>query len=114
MTITAQWANAEQTSITVEIDGKPFSVPNNPGNRHRQMLAEWEAEGNVIAPYVVPVINLDADDLAAINAALTQPGTVTRALGEILFGVIKGTIPVQPGLTKPQFVALVKSRMRSP
>ena len=33
------------------IDGIEMAVPDDMGNRHRQMIAEWEAEGNTIAPY---------------------------------------------------------------
>lgn len=36
--------------ILATIDGAEMSVPDDMANRHRQMLAEWEAEGNVIAP----------------------------------------------------------------
>ena len=39
-------------SIELTIDGALLSVPDDPGNRHRQMVAEWEAQGNVIPPFV--------------------------------------------------------------
>lgn len=39
-------------SIEITIDGSLLSVPDDPGNRHRQMVAEWEAQGNVIPPFV--------------------------------------------------------------
>lgn len=39
-------------SIDATIDGTLLSVPDDPGNRHRQMVAEWEAQGNVIPPFV--------------------------------------------------------------
>lgn len=38
--------------IIAIVDGKTYSIPDDPANRHRQMLAEWEAEGNTIAAYV--------------------------------------------------------------
>jgi hypothetical protein len=41
-------------SIIAVIDGVQMSVPDDMANRHRQMLAEWEAEGNTIEPYVPP------------------------------------------------------------
>ena len=44
----------EQGSISATIDGQEFSIPDQAGNRHRQMIAEWEAEGNTIAAYVAP------------------------------------------------------------
>lgn len=40
--------------IEVIIDGQVAVVPDDPANRHRQMIAEWEAEGNTIPPYVPP------------------------------------------------------------
>lgn len=44
-------------SIEVTIDGQIAFVPDDPANRHRQMIAEWEAEGNTIPPYVPPVVD---------------------------------------------------------
>lgn len=41
-------------SIEVTINGQTAFVPDDPTNRHRQMIAEWEAEGNTIPPYVAP------------------------------------------------------------
>lgn len=38
--------------IEVTINGLAFSVPDDLDNRHRQMIAEWEAQGNTIPPYV--------------------------------------------------------------
>jgi Asp-tRNA(Asn)/Glu-tRNA(Gln) amidotransferase A subunit family amidase len=35
-------------------DGTELHVPDAAGNTHRQALAEWEAEGNTIEPYVAP------------------------------------------------------------
>lgn len=40
--------------IIAVIDGKSVGIPNDPENRHRMALAEWEAAGNVIAPYEPP------------------------------------------------------------
>lgn len=51
----------ENGSIDATIDGVRMTVPGDMGNRHRQMIAEWEAAGNVIPPYVVPA---PADPLA--------------------------------------------------
>lgn len=41
-------------SIIVIIDGNEMTVPNDMENRHRAMLADWEAAGNVIEPYLEP------------------------------------------------------------
>lgn len=44
----------ESGSIIAVIDGVEMTVPDDMGNRHRQMIAEWEAQGNTIEPYVPP------------------------------------------------------------
>lgn len=41
--------------IVAAINGETLTVPDVSDNRHRQMIAAWEAEGNIIAPYVAPV-----------------------------------------------------------
>lgn len=49
--------NAKYTkdgSILALIDGQEMTVPDNMDNRYRAMLAEWEASGNVIEPYLEP------------------------------------------------------------
>lgn len=46
----------EQGSIVAIIDGAEMTVPDDMGNRHRVMLAEWEADGNVITPYSEPAL----------------------------------------------------------
>jgi hypothetical protein len=43
-------------TITVIIDEVEMAIPNDIENRHRAMLAEWEADGNVIAPYAEPTL----------------------------------------------------------
>lgn len=45
----------ESGAIEAEIGGAHMFVPDDMGNRHRQMIAEWEAEGNVIPAYVPPL-----------------------------------------------------------
>ena len=44
----------ETGSILAVIDGLQMTVPDDMGNRHRQMIAEWEALGNTIEPYTEP------------------------------------------------------------
>ncbi|MFC5584426.1 hypothetical protein ACFPOD_04830 [Nitratireductor kimnyeongensis] len=41
-------------SIDVTIGGSRLIIPDDSANRHRQMIADWEAEGNAI-PQFVPV-----------------------------------------------------------
>jgi len=50
---------AESGSIIAVIDGVQMTVPDDMANRHRQMIAEWEAEGNTIEPYVPPPPTLE-------------------------------------------------------
>jgi len=40
--------NGVNCSITAMIDGKQWSVPLDPANRHYQAIQEWVAEGNTI------------------------------------------------------------------
>jgi hypothetical protein len=44
----AKYINVEKQTIKVEINGETLYVPNDPENRHRQMIAAWEAKGGVI------------------------------------------------------------------
>lgn len=39
-------------SIDATIYGTRMSVPDDMGNRHRQIIAEWEAKGNTVPAYV--------------------------------------------------------------
>lgn len=48
----------ENGSIEATIEGVRWVVPDDPSNRHRQMIAEWEAEGNTIPPYEPPAPTL--------------------------------------------------------
>ncbi|NTD85499.1 DUF4376 domain-containing protein [Agrobacterium tumefaciens] len=40
--------------IRAELEGAELVVPDDMGNRHRQLIAEWEAAGNVIPPFAPP------------------------------------------------------------
>lgn len=41
-------------SISATIEGELWDVPDDMSSRFRQMIAEWEDEGNTISPYVAP------------------------------------------------------------
>jgi len=56
-------------SIIAVIDGVEMSVPDDMSNRHRRMLAEWEAQGNKIEPYAPPPPTLN-DYERAIQALI--------------------------------------------
>jgi hypothetical protein len=44
----------EHGMIKVVIDEQELFVPDDPANRHRAMIAEWEAGGNTIPEYEPP------------------------------------------------------------
>lgn len=54
----------------------------------------------------------DVVDSSTLNAALTAPGSVVRALGLIVFDMATGKIPVNPNYTMTQYVNLLKAKMR--
>lgn len=56
----------------------------------------------------------DETDQDEINRTLTMDGSVVRAGLELLFGVMSGKIAIDPNLTKPKFITLLKGRMRTP
>lgn len=41
----------ESGMIKAELEGVELVVPDDMGNRHRQLIAEWEVAGNVIPPF---------------------------------------------------------------
>lgn len=49
----------ESGSIVAIIDGQEMFIPDDMYNRHRAMLAEWEAEGNIIEPYVPEELTIE-------------------------------------------------------
>lgn len=57
-----QYIDEEKQVVNAVIDGQPYAIPTNGGNRHWQMIQTWVAEGNVIiesvAPEPEPAINL--------------------------------------------------------
>lgn len=44
----------EAGAIDATIDGVRWTIPDDPTNTYRQLVAAWEAEGNTIPPYVAP------------------------------------------------------------
>lgn len=49
----------EDGAILAIIDGVALTVPDDPANRHRQALADWEAAGNNISPFTPPPTSRD-------------------------------------------------------
>lgn len=73
----------ESGMIRATIDTGETFVPDVMGNRHRQMIAEWEAEGNTIPPYDPPAastadVNRERDRrvFAGTTVVLTGYGPV--------------------------------------
>lgn len=52
--------------IRIELNGMMLFVPNNMGDAHRRLIAEWEAAGNTIPPYVPPLPTVDDYKLAIV------------------------------------------------
>jgi hypothetical protein len=75
MTFTAQYANAEQTSVT-RSDMPSASIPVDPGNRH---YAEIVDAGVAIAAYVPPAPT--TDDVTAHAESLIEQGVVVNVTG---------------------------------
>jgi hypothetical protein len=86
------------------VDGKEVEMTPDEVAARQAEEAEWAARR---------IPTNDEIDQSALNEALTAEGSVTRAMGDILFGVIKGTIPVTPSLTKQQFVTMLRAKMRT-
>ncbi len=45
------WLNSDMTTIQATIDGVTMFIPDDMENRHRVMIAQWEANGNSITPF---------------------------------------------------------------
>lgn len=68
-----------------------------------------------IAPYVPPALpDLNAIDLAEINNALAQPGSIVRALGIVTFQEINKlrAKAALPQYTMDQFITALKANIR--
>lgn len=55
----------EDGLIHAKIDGVDLFVPNDMGNRHRQMIAQWEDAGGIIAPYAAPAATVEYPSLTS-------------------------------------------------
>lgn len=88
-------------AVEAVIDGIEMVVPDAMANRHRQMIAEWVAEGNTIQPYEPPPepllplsprqlllaalsIGVTEDDIVAMIEAIEDEET--RAVARIEWG----------------------------
>ncbi|WP_254799541.1 hypothetical protein [Falsochrobactrum tianjinense] len=66
---------SHEGAILADINGETFSIPDDMGNRHRQLIAEWEASGNVIKPY----IETEPEPAVTVLSAVTLWERLTEA-----------------------------------
>lgn len=84
----------EHGSILAVIDEQEMFVPDDMYNRHRVMIAEWEAEGNTIEPYVAPpTIEIVPDEISRRQffQQLAKMEIITKS--EALAALTSGSIP---------------------
>lgn len=93
----------ETGAIDATIDGQRMTVPDDMANRHRQMIAAWEADGNTILPYVPPAPSTDPKDYPLTRvqfmAMLDIAGLLTTA--ETQIDAISD--PVQRAIARSRF-----------
>ena len=85
-------------NIDATIEGARRIVPDDPANRHRQMIAEWEAEGNSIPPYVPPPEPTPTLTKRQVTAALIVGANQLDPEGAITAAIEAMTDPVQRAL----------------
>ncbi len=107
----ARWVAPENfdaiRSIQATIDGVLMTVPDDPANSHRCIIAEWEAAGGVISPYVEPVPvaresflarelleQLTSADYAAIQSAIAANADLGLLWSSLL---AQGGAPISVG-----------------
>lgn len=66
-------------TISATISGQEMTIPDEMSNRHRQMISEWEAEGNTIEPWVQPLPT--NGDVNSERARRLELGTVVSVTG---------------------------------
>lgn len=86
-------------SIDATIEGVRATVPADDfSNRHRLMIAEWEAAGNVIPPYVEPVTPAPTLTKRQIIAALILGAEILDPDTAILGAIGNITDPLEQAL----------------
>ncbi|MCF7647321.1 hypothetical protein KQ944_18400 [Bacillus subtilis] len=89
-------------SIIAVIDGQEMTVPDDMANRHRIMLAKWEAEGNAIAPYVEPILTPE-EQRAQMPPITKRQLRLTLVRNGISLGQVEQSIAAMPdGLEKQE------------
>jgi len=93
----------------------PYSADPDDVEEFGRELYQEIKDRNDIQPYVPPPLpNLNAIDLAEINDALAQPGSIVRALGLVTFQEINKlrVKAALPQYTMDQFIAALKANIR--
>ena len=78
--------------IDATIDGVRMTVPDDRGNRHRQMIAEWEAQGSTIPAYVPPAPSTDPASFPLSNRQL-RLGLIRNGIGLSAVAAVIAAIP---------------------
>nr|WP_313022834.1 hypothetical protein [Brucella intermedia] len=84
-------------SIIAVIDGVEMIVPDTMENRHRSMLAAWEAQGNLITPYVEPTLTPEEKRERMPNLSARQ-----LRLGLLHLGKLAGVPVAIAALPEPE------------
>lgn len=106
MIASAQFQEDQKTIAVVMDDGGTIYVPDDPANRHRRRLTEWEEGGGAITPYVAPKPSdddlLERKRLAAIDAlaeaelrAAADDPDAPQAVKD--YFAAKGSVPLRSG-----------------
>lgn len=79
-------------AIDATIDGVLMTIPDDLDNRHRQMIAAWEAAGNTIPPFIAPPAPVP-DEISdrQFFQQMANEGRITQQ--EALDAVGSGVIP---------------------
>ena len=85
--------HTEGGAIRVEIDGIEMVVPDDMGNRHRVMVAEWEAGGNATPAYDPQPPTADDYRLAIQNLIDSHAQSRRYDNGNSLATYVSSTIP---------------------
>jgi len=105
----AQYNEGGGTIHVVMDDGRVFDVPDKMSNSHRQMLAEWEAEGNTITAYVAPPPPTTDERIDAAFPISDRERVIFEALFELSNRLIalEGGLPI----TRAQLRTWLKAKL---
>lgn len=80
----AIYSTRDNKTISVDFSDRRRSVPNDPRNPHRKKLAEWESQGNTIAPYLQSIEELRREKKQAIaSEAIARMSAQVAAINSL-------------------------------